>query len=113
MLLHRVFLFTLVVFGSTAIRLVNSHQESGEWSCDPDSEKRVGAEFKPGIVTLDGRADDWEDIDGFEFSLLPALDPDAENEYTGGKMTIKVPFFNIYYSYVEIIYIHIYKFVMY
>lgn len=89
MLLHRVFLFTLVVFGSTAIPLVNSHEESGEWICDPDSEKRVAAEFKPGIVTLDGRADDWEDIDGFEFSLLPALDPDAENEYTGGKMTIK------------------------
>lgn len=46
-------------------------------------------EFRPGIVNLDGHADEWKDIDGFEFSLLPALDPDAENEYKGGKMTVK------------------------
>ncbi|PQP99144.1 uncharacterized protein Pyn_06086 [Prunus yedoensis var. nudiflora] len=47
------------------------------------------AEFGPGLITLDGHADDWKDMDGFEFSLLPALDPDAENEYRGGKMTVK------------------------
>ncbi|KAG8648484.1 uncharacterized protein LOC110620880 isoform X2 [Manihot esculenta] len=47
------------------------------------------AEFRPGIVTLDGHADDWNDIDGFEFSLLPALDPDDDKEYKGGKMTVK------------------------
>lgn len=48
------------------------------------------AEFRPGIVTLDGHAEDWKDVDGFEFSLLPALDPDAEHEYNAGKMTVKV-----------------------
>ncbi|KAF5745935.1 hypothetical protein HS088_TW06G00100 [Tripterygium wilfordii] len=68
---------------------VNSHQESGEWNCDSDSEIRVQAEFKPGLVTIDGRPDDWKDIEGFEFSLLPALDPDEDKEYKGGKMNVK------------------------
>ncbi|KAK1386362.1 putative cytochrome c-552/DMSO reductase-like, hem-binding domain-containing protein [Heracleum sosnowskyi] len=86
MLLHRVLLFGLLIFGSTQVK---AHEESGPWGCDPDPEKRVGAEFKPGIITLDGHADDWENIDGFEFSLLPALDPDQENEFKGGKMTVK------------------------
>lgn len=77
-------------FSSTQIGLVNSHEESGEWSCDSDPETRVQAEYKPGIITLDGHADDWKYVDGFEFSLLPALDPDQENAYKGGKMTVKV-----------------------
>lgn len=72
------------------IRPVKSHQESGEWRCESDSEIGVVAEFRPGIVTIDGHADDWKDIDGFEFSLLPALDPDDDKEYSGGKMTVKV-----------------------
>ncbi|XP_031274107.1 uncharacterized protein LOC116132586 [Pistacia vera] len=79
----------LLVLSSVFIGWVNSHEESGEWSCDSDSEIRVQAEFKPGLVTLDGHADDWKDIDGFEFSLLPALDPDDDHEYKGGKMTVK------------------------
>ncbi|PKI33153.1 hypothetical protein CRG98_046472 [Punica granatum] len=69
---------------------VSSHEESGEWSCDSSaSEIRVEAPFLPGIITLDGRADDWSDVDGSEFSLLPALDPDDDKEYGGGKMTVK------------------------
>lgn len=68
---------------------VRPHEESGEWSCQPDEEARVAADYKPGIVTVDGHGDDWADIDGFEFSLLPALDPDQENHYPGGKMTVK------------------------
>ena len=86
-----------MTFGSTRVR---AHEESGPWGCDPDPEKRVGAEFRPGLITLDGHADDWEDIDGFEFSLLPALDPDQENEFKGGKMTVKVL---IVYFYVELV----------
>lgn len=82
----------LLVLSSVFIGWVNSHEESGEWSCDSDSEIRVEADFKPGLVTLDGHADDWKDIDGFEFSLLPALDPDDDHEYKGGKMTVKVYF---------------------
>ncbi|KAK9291397.1 hypothetical protein L1049_019344 [Liquidambar formosana] len=76
-------------FSSTQIGLVNSHEESGEWGCDSDPETQVQAEYKPGIITLDGHADDWKYVDGFEFSLLPALDPDQENAYKGGKMTVK------------------------
>lgn len=80
----------LLVFCVLLIRQANSHEESGEWSCESDSDIRVQAEFGPGLITLDGHADDWKDMDGFEFSLRPALDPDAENEYRGGKMTVKV-----------------------
>lgn len=80
----------LLVLGSVFIASVNSHNESGEWSCDSESEIQVEAEFRPGIVTLDGHADDWEGIDGFEFPLLPALDPHPDHEYKGGKMTVKV-----------------------
>lgn len=68
---------------------VTSHQDAGDWHCNPDAEARVAAEFKPGTITLDGRADDWHDIYGFEFSLLPALDPDQDKEYKGGKMIVK------------------------
>lgn len=87
MLLHRVLFFGFLIFGSTQVK---AHEESGPWGCDPDPEKRVGVEFRPGIITLDGHADDWESVDGFEFSLLPALDPDQENEFKGGKMIVKV-----------------------
>lgn len=71
---------------------VTSHQESGEWSCESDSEIRVDAGFKPGIITPDGHADDWNEIEGSEFSLRPALDPDEDKEYKNGKMTVKVSF---------------------
>ncbi|KAG9129779.1 hypothetical protein Leryth_015994 [Lithospermum erythrorhizon] len=81
------FLISLTIFQSN--HLVFCHQESGEWHCDEDSETKLTADFRPGIVTVDGHADDWEDINGFDFSLLPALDPDQEHEYKAGKMTIK------------------------
>ncbi|GLT42652.1 hypothetical protein SLA2020_166420 [Shorea laevis] len=71
------------------IRWVNAHQERGEWTCESESEIRVQADYRPGLVTLDGLADDWKDIDGSEFSLRPALDPDEDHEYAGGKMTVK------------------------
>ncbi|EXB28569.1 hypothetical protein L484_009728 [Morus notabilis] len=89
MLRNLLLLLLLSVLGLASIGRVNSHEESGEWHCDSDSETQLVAEFRPGIVTLDGHAEDWKDIDGFEFSLLPALDPDAEHEYNAGKMTVK------------------------
>lgn len=92
-------LFLVSLFSSALIGRVISHEEKGEWSCNSDLDIRVAAGFRPGIVTLDGSADDWKDIDGFEFSLLPALDPDAENEYKAGKMTVKVIFFVIQMMY--------------
>nr|POE86184.1 hypothetical protein CFP56_07291 [Quercus suber] len=79
----------ILFFISVSIERVNSHQESGEWSCESGSEIRVDAEFKPGLISLDGQAEDWKDIDGFEFSLLPALDPHPDHEYKAGKMTVK------------------------
>ncbi|GMP55555.1 hypothetical protein CsSME_00020339 [Camellia sinensis var. sinensis] len=59
------------------------------WSCESDPEARGAAEFSPGLVTLDGHADDWKNVAGFEFSLLPALDPHPNHEYKGGKMIVK------------------------
>ena len=83
-------LFLLFFFAS--IHRIVSHEESGEWSCDSNLEIRVESEFNPGLITLDGHADDWKDVDGFEFALLPALDPHVENEYKAGKLTVKVVF---------------------
>ncbi|XP_040938846.1 uncharacterized protein [Gossypium hirsutum] len=86
----RFLLLAFLVFGFGLTRRVNSHEESGEWSCVSNSkEMHIQADFKPGIITLDGCADDWEDIDGSEFSLRPALDPDENHEYKDGKMTVK------------------------
>ncbi|EPS61876.1 hypothetical protein M569_12919, partial [Genlisea aurea] len=67
-----------------------SHHDSGNWHCDPDAESRIDAQFRPGVVTLDGRADEWSNIDGFEFPLLPALEPDPNQEYKSGKLALKV-----------------------
>lgn len=70
--------------------LANSHNESGEWTCEsPNSGTQLVAEFRPGVITLDGHPDDWQEIDGFEFPLLPALDPHEDDAYKGGKMTVK------------------------
>lgn len=89
-MLHTISL--LLFFASVSIGGVDSHEESGAWSCDSNSEIRLQADFKPGLITLDGHADDWKDIDGSDFSLLLAVDPDADKEYKGGKMTVKVLF---------------------
>ncbi|CAO2813115.1 unnamed protein product [Amaranthus hypochondriacus] len=81
-------LFVLVI--TLLVALVNSHNESGEWSCESsDSGTQLVAQFRPGVVTLDGHPDDWKDIGGFGFSLLPALDPHEDDAYKGGKMTVK------------------------
>ncbi|XP_010413283.1 PREDICTED: uncharacterized protein LOC104699643 [Camelina sativa] len=85
-MLQLVVVALLLIF---AAEKVSSHQESGEWSCESDSDIQVTADFRPGIITLDGHNDDWKDIDGSEFSLRPALDPDADHEYDAGKMTVK------------------------
>ncbi|XP_047313175.1 uncharacterized protein LOC124916494 [Impatiens glandulifera] len=74
---------------SHSIGQVESHEESGVWSCDSQPEIRLQADFRPGVITLDGHIQDWKDIEGSEFSLLPALDPDVDKEYRGGEMTIK------------------------
>lgn len=83
-------LTTDLLFDPARIRRVESHEESGEWHCDSGSGIRVPAHFRPGVITVDGKVDDWKEIDGSVFPLLPALDPDADKEYNAGKMTLKV-----------------------
>ncbi|KAJ4954354.1 hypothetical protein NE237_011137 [Protea cynaroides] len=86
-MLRCLLVFAIIISISTGF--VNSHEETGQWSCDSNPQTRIKADYKPGVITLDGHSDDWVDVDGFEFSLLPALDPDQENEYDGGKMIVK------------------------
>lgn len=86
--MSRTLFFVALIVLSTFIGSVLSHEDHGG-RCESGSDARIMAEYKPGIVTVDGHADDWNDVDEFEFSLLPALDPDEENEYKGGKMTVK------------------------
>lgn len=50
----------------------------------------ISANYLPGVVTVDGRAEDWAAIDGVEFDLRPALDWDQDKSYSGGQMTLKV-----------------------
>ncbi|KAG5627786.1 hypothetical protein H5410_013004, partial [Solanum commersonii] len=80
-------LVTILIFAQTGI--LNSHHEAAHWSCDSNTDTHVQAHFNPGRITLDGQVDDWKDIDGSAFSVLPALDPDADKAYNGGKMTVK------------------------
>ncbi|KAK9161747.1 hypothetical protein Syun_008088 [Stephania yunnanensis] len=82
-------LILLLISISGSIGLVKSHEENGLWSCNSHSETRIEANFRPGIVTLDGRPDDWTDVDGLDFALLPALDPHEDDAYKGGKATFK------------------------
>ncbi|WOL10269.1 hypothetical protein Cni_G19023 [Canna indica] len=77
---------------SSAIRLGSAHEHHGdesEGSCDSNPEVRVVAEFRPGVITVDGHADDWTGFDGSDFALLPALDFDEDKAYSGGRMTVK------------------------
>lgn len=79
-----------ILFSPARIARVNSHEESGPWHCDLDSGIRIQSVFRPGIITVDGKVDDWDGVAGSGFSLLPALDPNAEKEYNAGKLTLKV-----------------------
>ncbi|XP_069147464.1 uncharacterized protein [Solanum lycopersicum] len=80
-------LVTILIFAQTGI--LYSHHEAAHWSCDSNADTHVQAHFNPGRITLDGQVDDWKDMDGSAFSVLPALDPDADKAYNGGKMTVK------------------------
>ncbi|KAL0435990.1 UNVERIFIED_CONTAM: hypothetical protein Sradi_0306900 [Sesamum radiatum] len=89
MLRLRVFALLIAAAVLGPIGRVNSHTESGDWHCDLGSGIRVRAQFIPGIITVDGKVDDWKDVEGSNFPLLPALDPDADKEYSAGKLTLK------------------------
>ncbi|KAH6823901.1 heme binding protein [Perilla frutescens var. hirtella] len=83
-------LIAAVLFDPARIGRVKSHQESGPWHCDSDAGIRIQSVFRPGIITVDGKVEDWKDVSGSDFALLPALDPDADKAYNAGKMTLKV-----------------------
>lgn len=72
-------------------------EDEDDSSCKESPGSRVIAEFRQGLVTIDGRGDEWADVVGLQLALLPALDFDEDKAYAGGTMTVKVsvplPFF--------------------
>ncbi|XP_078160253.1 heme binding protein [Carex rostrata] len=78
-----------IAISFSAILCVRSHEHHGDSSCEMDPNVRLLAEYRQGIVTVDGHLDDWDAIDGSEFELRPALDPDEDKKYQGGKITVK------------------------
>ncbi len=53
---------------------------------------KLQASYLPGIITVDGDADDWSVVDGHSFMLLQAITDDAAQPYPEGdhSMQIKV-----------------------
>jgi hypothetical protein len=87
----------LVAFLATAATLLAAaaaHEHHGEAPTCAGGGGRVLAEFRPGEITLDGHNDDWDGVEASEFALLPALDPDEDKAYSGGKVAVKVRVFN-------------------
>lgn len=80
----------LLVAISYMVESIQSHNEAeGGFHCDSGATAQIQADYMPGIITLDGKSQDWDNILGNSFPLRPALDPDEDKEYTGGKMTVK------------------------
>ncbi|ERN03117.1 hypothetical protein AMTRI_Chr02g220920 [Amborella trichopoda] len=74
----------------SALLWAEAHNEHGEPAhCESLPDATIQADYMPGSITLDGHPEDWSNVDGFSFSLLPALDPDEENQYPGGRITVK------------------------
>ncbi|CAK9868417.1 unnamed protein product [Sphagnum jensenii] len=83
-------LFHLVDFSET----YEGHGDHG--STGPVCMRNIGVELQasylPGIITVDGDADDWSVVDGHSFTLLQAITDDAAHPYPEGdhSMQIKV-----------------------
>jgi hypothetical protein len=69
---------------------VAAHEHHGEAPTCSGGGGRVLAEFCPGEITLDGHVEDWDGVEASEFALLPALDPDEDKAYSGGKVALRV-----------------------
>uniref|UniRef100_A0ACD6AP62 Uncharacterized protein n=1 Tax=Avena sativa TaxID=4498 RepID=A0ACD6AP62_AVESA len=82
-------LLALLLAAAVLVAFVAAHEHHGEAPTCAGGGGRVLAEFRPGEVTLDGHPTDWEAVEASEFPLLPALDPDEDKAYTGGKVTVK------------------------
>lgn len=63
-------LFLKLVLLYCLIGFVVAHEDHGAGTCESNEGVRIQANYKPGVVTLDGHADDWAQLDGFDFSLL-------------------------------------------
>eukprot|EP01018_Ginkgo_biloba_P009436 Gb_19087 [translate_table: standard] len=83
--------FWVLLFGvCSLLGSIQSHNEKeGGFHCDSDANAQIQADYTPGMITLDGKPKDWDNVMGYSFPLLPALDPDDDAKYTGGEMTVK------------------------
>ncbi|VAH90230.1 unnamed protein product [Triticum turgidum subsp. durum] len=79
----------LLLVAAALVACAAAHEHHGEAPICAGGGGRVVAEFRPGEVTLDGHPADWEAVEASEFALLPALDPDDDKAYTGGKVAVK------------------------
>ncbi|KAK1291701.1 hypothetical protein QJS10_CPB17g01053 [Acorus calamus] len=87
------FVYSAILLSSSpsTIRIAESHEEGeeGHGSCESGDLPQISADYRPGIVTVDGNSDEWSEVDGVEMPLLPALDFDDDKAYGGGRMTVK------------------------
>ena len=84
----------VILFAAAALAVATTaHEHHGEAPTCAGGSGHVLAEFRPGEVTVDGHSDDWDSVEASEFALLPALDPDEDKAYSGGKVAVKVRLF--------------------
>ncbi|CAN6320231.1 unnamed protein product [Urochloa humidicola] len=82
-------LLVVLAAAATLLAAAAAHEHHGEAPTCSGGTGRVLAEFRPGEVTVDGHNDDWDGVEASEFALLPALDPDEDKAYSGGKVAVK------------------------
>ncbi|TVU47300.1 hypothetical protein EJB05_06895 [Eragrostis curvula] len=82
-------LVALLAATAALFAAATAHEHHGEAPTCAGGGGRVLAEFRPGEITLDGHNDDWDGVEASEFPLLPALDPDDDKAYSGGKVAVK------------------------
>ncbi|XP_004984604.2 FIP1[III]-like protein [Setaria italica] len=82
-------LVAVLVAAAALLAAAAAHEHHGEAPTCSGGSARVLAEFRPGEVTVDGHSDDWDGVEASEFALLPALDPDEDKAYSGGKVAVK------------------------
>jgi ABC-type glycerol-3-phosphate transport system substrate-binding protein len=83
-------LLAVLVAAAALLAAAAAHEHHGEAPTCSGGSGRVLAEFRPGEVTVDGHSGDWDGVEASEFELLPALDPDEDKAYSGGKVAVKV-----------------------
>ncbi|KAF0915451.1 hypothetical protein E2562_036296 [Oryza meyeriana var. granulata] len=82
-------LLAVLVTAAALLAAAAAHEHHGEAPTCAGGGGRVLAEFRPGVVTVDGHPTDWDGVEASEFALLPALHPDEDKAYAGGKVAVK------------------------